>query len=507
VTFWGTAMLHWYDIFSKRSRLLFLPHGVPPGWRGLALVLAALATISLLVACAVGPDYVRPTAEAPDSYKEIGDWKQAEPQDHIVRGAWWEIFDNPELNTLEEQIDISNQNVAAAEAQFRQALALVQVARAGYFPTLTAGASATRALRSTNTGVGNPATSGTTINDYLAPLTASWAIDVWGRVRRQVEAGTASAQASAALLESVRLLTQAQLAQNYFQLRALDAQKKLLDETITAYQTNLKLTQNRYASGVASRADVLLAETQLKSTQAQAIDIGVQRAQLEHAIAVLLGKPASLLSMPVAPLSAVPPAIPVGVPSELLERRPDIATAERNMAAANAQIGVAKAAFFPTVTLNGAAGYESSELSNWLTWPSRFWSLGAGVSEAVFEGGLRRAQTAAARAAYDSTVASYRQTVLTAFQQVEDNLAALRILEGEAKVQQEAVKAAQQNVTVVTNQYKAGTTSYLAVIVVQTQALSNEITALAIQNRRMIAAVNLIQALGGGWNASELAGK
>jgi NodT family efflux transporter outer membrane factor (OMF) lipoprotein len=504
VTFWGTAMLHWYDIFSKRSRLLFHPHWVRPGRRGLALILAA-ATVSLLVACAVGPDYVRPAVEAPDSYKETGDWKQAEPKDHIVRGVWWEIFNNPELNALEEQVNISNQNVAAAEAQFRQALALVQVARAGYFPTLTAGASAARALRSGNAGVGNPGTSGTIINDYLAPLTASWAIDVWGRVRRQVEAGAAGAQASAALLESVRLLTQAQVAQNYFQLRTLDAQKKLLDETIIAYQTSLKLTQNRYASGVSSRADVLQAETLLKSTQAQAIDIGVQRAQLEHAIAVLLGKPASLFSIPVTPLSAVPPAIPVGVPSELLERRPDVATAERTMAAANAQIGVAKAAFFPTVTLNGTAGYESSDLSNWFTWPSRFWSLGAGVSEAVFEGGLRMAQTAAARAAYDATVASYRQTVLTAFQQVEDNLAALRILEGEAQVQEGAVLAARQSVAVALNQYKAGTVSYLAVVVLQVALQNNEITALAIQNRRMIAAVNLIQALGGGWSASELA--
>jgi NodT family efflux transporter outer membrane factor (OMF) lipoprotein len=453
----------------------------------------------------VGPDYVRPTAEAPSAYKEGEGWKQAEPQDHVIRGAWWEIFNNAELNALEEQVNISNQNVAAAEAQFRQALALVQVARAGYFPTLTAGASATRSLRSADAAGGNPSTSGATINDYLAPLTASWAIDVWGRVRRMVEAGTASAQASAALLESVRLLTQAQLAQNYFQLRTLDAQKKLLDDTTIAYQTSLKLTQNRYASGIASRADVLQAETLLKSTQAQAIDIGVQRAQLEHAIALLLGKPASLFSIPVVPLGALPPAVPVGVPSELLERRPDIAAAERNMAAANAQIGVAKAAFYPTVTLNGSAGFESSDLSNWLTWPSRFWSLGAGISEAVFEGGLRRAQTAAARAAYDVTVASYRQTVLTAFQQVEDNLAALRILEGEAQVQDGAVQAARQSVVVALNQYKAGTVNYLTVIVVQAQSLNNEITALAIQGRRMTAAVNLIQALGGGWSASELA--
>jgi NodT family efflux transporter outer membrane factor (OMF) lipoprotein len=472
--------------------------------RALATALIAAGIISFLTACTVGPNYVRPTAEAPVTYKEIGTWKQAEPGDHLVRGAWWEIFNNPELNGLEEQVSISNQNVAAAEAQFRQALALVQVARAGYFPTLTAGASASRALRSGDVGQSTFA-SGATINDYLAPLTASWALDVWGRVRRLVEAGKASAQASAALLESVRLLTQAQVAQNYFQLRTLDAQKKLLDETTIAYQTGLKLTQNRYTSGIASRADVLLAETQLKTTQAQAIDVGVQRAQLEHAIAMLLGKPASLFSIPVAPLTVVPPAIPVGVPSELLERRPDIATAERNMAAANAQIGVAKAAFYPTVTLNGSAGFESSDLSNWLTWPSRFWSLGTGISEAVFEGGLRWAQTAAARAAYDAAVASYRQTVLTAFQQVEDNLAALRILEGEAQVQDEAVQAARQSVAIALNQYKAGTVNYLNVIVVQAAALNNEITAVSIQSRRMTAAVLLIQALGGGWSASELA--
>ena len=501
-------MLQLYDGFFKRPRALFLLRLMHFTRLGLARVFAAALIFSIFASCAVGPDYVRPTAETPATYKEGEGWKQAEPKDHIIRGAWWEIFSNPELNALEDQINISNQNVVAAEAQFRQALALVQVARSAYFPTATAGASATRSLRSRDAlGTSSATSAGRTVNDYLAPLTASWAIDVWGRVRRQVESSRASAQASAATLESVRLLTQAQVAQNYFQLRTLDTQKKLLDETVIAYQTSLTLTQNRYASGVASRADVLQAETLLKSTQAQAIDIGVQRAQLEHAIAVLLGKPASTFSIPVAPLIAVPPAVPVGVPSELLERRPDIAVAERNMAAANAQIGVAKAAFFPTVTLNGSVGYESTDTSNWLTWPSRFWSLGAGVSEVIYEGGLRRAQTAAARAAYEATVASYRQTVLTAFQQVEDNLAALRILEGEAQVQDGAVQAARQSVTVALNQYKAGTASYLAVIVVQAQSLNNEITALSIQSRRLTAAVNLIQDLGGGWNAAELAEK
>ncbi len=502
-TLWENVMAHCHSKVSKRPKRSSLQHSCCLPGLGPGLILLAVGLICLLASCAVGPDYVRPKVETPAAYKESEGWKQAEPKDHLVRGAWWEIFNNTELNALEGQVNITNQNVAVAEAQFRQAQALVQVARAGYFPTLTAGAQATRSLRSGNLG-SSSTSSGATINDFLAPLSASWALDVWGRVRRLVEANTASAQASGDLLESVRLLTQAQVAQDYFQLRTLDAQKKLLDETVVAYQTSLKLTQNRYASGVASRADVLQAETLLKSTQAQSIDIGVQRAQLEHAIAVLLGKPASTFSIPVLPLTVLPPAVPVGVPSDLLERRPDVAAAERNMAAANAQIGVAKAAFFPTVTLNGSGGFESSDLSNWLTWPSRFWSLGAGISEAVFEGGLRKAQTAAARAAYDATVASYRQTVLAAFQQVEDNLAALRILEGEADVQQGAVQAARQSVTVALNQYKAGTVNYLTVIVVQAASLNNEITALTIQGRRMAAAVNLIQALGGGWSASEL---
>ena len=497
-------MVHWYKTLSEHSLQLFLSHRVRLERRALATVLIAACIISLLTACTVGPDYVRPTAEAPAAYKEGEGWKQAEPQDHVIRGAWWEIFDDPQLNSLEVQVNISSQNVAAAEAQFRQAIALVQVARAGYFPTVTAGASYTRASRSSTAGVGNPGTSGSTLDDYLLPISGSWSIDVWGRVRRLVEAGTASAQASAALIESVRLLTQAQLAQNYFQIRALDGQKKLLDETIIAFQKGLQLTQNRYASGIASRADVLLAETQLKTTQAQAIDIGVQRAQLEHAIALLVGTPASLFSIPVAPLNTVPPVIPVGVPSELLERRPDIAAAERNMAAANAQIGVAKAAYFPAVTLNAVTGYESGDLSKWLTWPSRFWSVGPAISETLFEGGLRRAQNEAARAAYDATVASYRQTVLAGFQQVEDNLAALRILEGEARVQEGAVQAARQSVAIALNQYKAGTVNYLNVIVIQAAALNNEITAVSIQSRRMTAAVFLIQALGGGWNASGL---
>jgi len=473
------------------------------GWTCRSMLVALAGALTLLTACTVGPNYVRPTAEVPGVYKEMEGWKVAQPKDHLVRGAWWEIFNDPQLNAFEEQANISNQSVMVAEAQFRQARALVQAARAAYFPTVTVGASFTRSRRSANVGGGTGATTGAT-SDYLLLADASWEPDLWGRVRRTVEASKASAQASAADLESTRLLVQAELAQNYFQLRTLDAQKQLLDTTVIAFQKSLELTKNRYAAGVASKGDVLLAETQLKTTQAQAIDIGVLRAQLEHAIALLVGRQASLFSIPVAPLGLVPPTIPVGIPSELLERRPDIAGAERRIAAANAQIGVAVAAYYPTVTLSASGGFESSNLSKWLTWPSRFWSVGPGVSETVFDGGLRRAQTAAARAAYDANVASYRETVLTGFQEVEDNLAALRILEEEAKVQEEAVSAARQALTVAINQYKAGTVNYLTVIVAQAAALNIETNELGILGRQMTAGVLLIKALGGGWDVSAL---
>ncbi len=454
----------------------------------------ATALIALTTACTVGPDYVRPTAETPAAYKETEGWKVAQPADEEIKGSWWEVFGDLQLNALEEQVNISNQNIAAAEAQFRQARALVQAARALFFPTVSAGASFTRSRSS----------AGTTSN-YLLTGDAVWEPDIWGKVRRTVEASEAGAQASAADLEAIRLSSGAELAQDYFQLRALDAQKQLLDRTVIAFQKTLDLTKNRYASGVASRADVLQAETQLKTTQAQAIDVGVQRAQLEHAIALLVGKPASVFSIAATPLSGtVPPPIPVGVPSELLERRPDIAAAERLVASANAQIGVAESAFYPTVTLSASGGFEASSLSKWLTWPSRFWSVGSSVAEIIFEGGLRKAQVEGARAAYDATVASYRQTVLTAFQEVEDNLAALRILEDEARAQDDAVKASQQSVTVTLNQYKSGVASYLNVLVAQTAELSNERTAIDILGRRMTAGVLLIKALGGGWNVSSL---
>jgi NodT family efflux transporter outer membrane factor (OMF) lipoprotein len=463
----------------------------------------------LLTACTVGPDYVRPTALVSAAYKEMQGWKVAQPRDNIIRGAWWEVFADPQLNALEAQVDVSNQNIAVAEAQFQQARALVREARASYFPTVTVGLGVTR-VRGVVSTTGDASqtngrgTSRGTATVYSLPIDVSWELDVWGRIRRTVESNQASAQASAADLASSRLSLQAELAQDYIQLRSLDAQKQLLDATVMAFTKGLELTQNRYASGVASRADVVQAETQLKTTQAQAIDIGVERAQLEHAIAVLIGTSPSNLSIPASPLTAEPPPIPVGVPSELLERRPDIAAAERRVAAANAQIGVAEAAFFPSITLGTSGGLDSTNLSEWLTWPMRFWSVGATLSETVFDGGFRRAQTDEARAAYDATVASYRQTVLTGFQEVEDNLAALRILADGAQVQDEAVKAAQESVTVTTNQYKAGTVNYLNVVAVQATALTNEITAVNILGRRATASVLLIKALGGGWNTSAL---
>ena len=473
--------------------------------------IVSLALASLLTGCSVGPDYVRPTVITPDAFRETAGWKLARPQEDTIRGSWWEIFGDPELNALEQRVSVSNQGLAVAEANYRQARALVQEARAAFFPTVTAGVGYRR-FRASQTA-GSSSASGLILNsggssgpasDFALPLDVSWELDLWGRIRRSVESSKAGAQASAGDLETALLSLQGELAQDYVQLRALDAQPQLLDATTAAFEKSLELTKNRYTSGVASRADVAQAEAQLKTTQAQAIDLGVQRAQLEHAIAVLIGQPPSELSLAPAPLTSPPPAIPVGVPSELLERRPDIAAAERRVAAANAQIGVAVAAFYPTVTLSAAGGLESSSLAQWFMWPSRFWSVGPSISQTVFDGGLRRAQTDQARAAYDATVAVYRQTVLGAFQSVEDNLAALRILEDEASVQDQAVQAAEESVALTTNQYKAGIVSYLNVITAQTIALTNQTTAVQIRGRRVTAAVLLVEALGGGWNAASL---
>lgn len=460
-----------------------------------------LAATALLAGCSVGPDYVRPAVDTPAAYKEAGNWKPALPRDDADRGKWWEVFEDPLLNQLQNQVDISNQNLAKAEAQFRQALALVQSARAGYFPSVTGGISTTRS-RASATTVAQPSAAPVSrgvVSNHNIPFQASWAPDVWGSISRAVEANEAGAQASAGDLEAARLSAHAALAQSYFQLRALDAQQLLLEDTIAAYGKSLKLVQNQYAAGIVAKADVVQAQTQIKTAQAQAIDIGAQRAPLEHAIALLAGKPPSELSIPRQPLKAAVPPAPAGLPSELLERRPDIAAAERRMAQANAQIGVATTAYFPSLTLSASGGYQSAAMVDWLTAPSRYWSFGTAIAQTLFDGGLRRAQTAQAIAAYDASVAAYRQTVLTGFQQVEDNLATLRILEQEAEVQGEAAKLAEQALALALNQYKAGTVNYLNVVVAQATALASQTTAVGILSRRMSASVQLVTALGGGW--------
>ena len=470
-----------------------------------------ICLIVFLGACGKGPKYRRPSVQVPGTYKEqppstykaMDGWKIAQPGDDTIRENWWEVFNDPQLNALEERVNISNQNIIMAEAQFRQARALIRANRAAYYPNITASSSVTRAHPSANSST-RQTTSASTINDFSLPVDFSYEADVWGRVRSNVAASQANAQASAADLETIRLSMHAELAADYSQLRALDALKQLLDSTVAAYEKALALTTNRYKGGIASAGDVAQAETQLETTRAQAIDIGVQRAQLEHAIALLVGAPASGFSIPPLEATPPPPEIPVGVPSELLERRPDIAGAERRVALANAQIGVAKAGFFPTLTLSGSFGFQSSRIMNWLSWPSRLWSVGPALAETLFDGGQRRALSEQARAAYDAAVASYRQTVLTGFQEVEDNLAALRILADEAEKQDAAVKAANRSLAISTNQYKAGIVSYLQVISTQTAALANQQIALDIWQRRMLASVLLIKALGGGWNASKL---
>jgi NodT family efflux transporter outer membrane factor (OMF) lipoprotein len=467
----------------------------------------AVLILSALSACAVGPDYVRPAAVKvmPPAFKEMSGWKVAQPGGGRIQGPWWKIYNDPLLNSLEEKVAISNQNVKMAEAQFRQARALVMAARSAYFPTIGIGASFTRSSpSSTTTSNFGRSVGRVNLSDYSLPVSASWEPDIWGKVRRSVESNRANAQASAADLAGAELSIQTELAQDYFQLRTLDAQKKLFDTSVSLYQQSLDLTTNRYNAGVASEADIAQADTLLKTTKAQAIDIGVQRAQLEHAVALLIGQPASSFSIPPLPIEAAPPMVPVGVPSELLERRPDVAAAERQMAAANAQIGVAEAAYYPSLTLSASGGFQSSSWSKWLTWPSRFWSFGPSVEWTIFDGGLRKAQTEEARAAYDANVASYRETTLVAFQEVEDNLAALKILEEEAAAEDEAVKAAQKSTSITTNQYKAGTASYLNVITSQTAELGNERTAINVLGQRLNASVLLIKALGGGWDASTL---
>jgi NodT family efflux transporter outer membrane factor (OMF) lipoprotein len=470
------------------------------------LCVDALLAVAVLFSggCALGPKYRTPAVEIPTAYKEAGDWEPAKPNDQNLGGNWWTIFKDSQLDALELQVNVSNQNLKEAEAQYQQARAALRYNRADYYPTVTAGASASRTNVSGNAPPPGSRSAGTTYNDFVLPFDFSYQADVWGRVRRTVESSREQAQASAADLATVNLSLHADLAIDYFQARSLDAQEQLLNSTVKQYEDALELNQSRYEGGLASEVEVQQAKTQLETTRALAIDVGVLRAQYEHAVAILIGKPPAEFSLPPLPLTAPPPAIPVSVPSELLERRPDIAAAERRVASANAQIGVAQSAYFPVISLTGGGGFESSSITTLLNGPSGLWSFGASAMGTIFDVGRRRALTDQARAAYEVQVAAYRESVLTGFQQVEDNLAALRILEIEAKVQDEAVMAAQSSLDLSNTRYSGGVTSYLEVTIAQSAALADEVTAVNILGRRMANTVLLIQALGGGWDRSTL---
>lgn len=465
-----------------------------------------LAACVLLNGCTVGPNYVRPSTPVPntDTYKEVGNWQPAAPADVTPRGSWWEVFQDATLNGLEDKIAVSNQNLKAAEAQYTQARAAVRFFRAGNFPVVSAQASAQRVQQSQNKALFSQGKEVVTYNDYQLPLDVSYEPYIWGQVRRQVESARAQAQASAADLATVNLSLNAELAMDYFELRGLDAEEQLLNNTVDAFQRSLQLTQDRFKGGLSSAVDVAQAQTQLETTRAQAIDVRIQRAAFEHAIAVLVGQPPSSFSLAFSPLAVPPPMIPPGLPSQLLERRPDIAAAERRVDAANAQIGVAKSAYYPDITLSASGGFETAAIGTLLSGPSALWAIGASAFGTIFEGGRRHAVTTEAQAAYEQTVATYRQTVLGAFQDVEDNLAAQRILQQEAVTQDGAVAAAQHSLQLSLNRYKGGVASYLEVTTAQSLALSDERAAADILTRRMVAGVLLIKALGGGWNTSSL---
>jgi NodT family efflux transporter outer membrane factor (OMF) lipoprotein len=467
---------------------------------------AALGTCS----CLVGPKYVAPTVATgaptykegtPVYFKEAPGWKQGTPQDAFTRGNWWEVFGDKQLNGLMQQIEPNNPTLAMAEANYRGARAAIRVTRSELYPTLTAGASLIGSGTSGPVGGGR---GGQAAYLTFPTVGATWEPDLWGAVRRAVEANVDTAQATEATLENTRLSLQSTLALDYFQLRGLDTQKQLLDTTVKAYEKALELTQNRYNQGIASQVDVAQAQTQLAQTQAQSTDTMVMRQQFEHAIAILIGKPPSELTVEFSPIVIDPPSIPGVLPSELLERRPDIASNERQVASANAQIGVQIAAYYPTLTLGASGGFEGTSLLNLFTWPARFWSIGPSISETILDFGKRRGLVEGAEANYDAAVATYRQTVLTAFQQVEDQLAALRILEEEAKQQADAVRYAERSLELANAQYQGGITTYLQVITAQETALQNEVTAVQLKTRRMTASVSLIQALGGGWDRSKL---
>ena len=473
----------------------------PQPFKPRGVMLPALLALMLL-GCKAGPDYVKPSAPVPEAYKETQNWKPAEPRDALPKGAWWEIYKDPVLNELMSQVSVSNQNIIAAEAQYRQAKALVSSAQAGLFPSITLEAAS---------GKGSTPSS----RFQSAGVAASWEPDLWGGIRRSVESNKASAQASAASLEAALLSTRSALAQSYFQLRIIDVQKQMYDDTVEAYKRSLKITENQFKMGVASQLDLSEAQTQLQSTEALAIDINVTRAQLEHAIAVLVGQSPSQFAIApekvefsmesnsykssISQILEHLPVVPTGLPAELLERRPDIASAERLMSAANARIGIARAAFFPTPMISATSGYQSAVLPNLISAPNKVWSVGPSLALALFDGGARIAASNQATAAYDQSVATYRQTVLSAFQNVEDNLVAVKYLESEIAKQSQAVISARRAARISLNQYKAGIVNYSTVVTNQVTQLNNERTLLTLENRQITAHINLITALGGNW--------
>jgi NodT family efflux transporter outer membrane factor (OMF) lipoprotein len=470
-----------------------------------------LPLVFLLAGCTVGPKYIKPNVpmtetykeDVPSSFKESDQWQPAHPADQTSRGNWWEIFGDEELNELEEQIAGSNQTLKIAEARFREARAAIRFNRASQFPTISTAPNASY-VKSSDFSPSFPSKiQEASKGDFVLPFDLSYELDLWGRVRRSVAAAREEAQATAADYETAKLSLEAEVALDYFELRSADAQKQLLDDTVKAYTDNVQLTLGRFKGGVAPKADVAQAQTQLDTTRVQDTDVTVQRAQFEHAIAILIGKPPAEFSLSTAPLNDQPPSTPIGLPSELLQRRPDIAAAERRVAEAIQQIGIARAAYFPTVSLGAAAGFESTHI-DLLEGPNAFWAVGPALAETLFDAGRRRATSESARANYDATVATYRQTSLTAFQGVEDNVAALRILENETQQQQEAVASSQESLQLFTNRYKGGVDAYLQVITAQTIELANERNAIDILRRRLDASVLLIKALGGGWDISNL---
>jgi NodT family efflux transporter outer membrane factor (OMF) lipoprotein len=469
------------------------------------IVIFSLACLAIFAGCSFAPKYAKPSVQTPAAFKEMtpaqsketDGWKTAEPKDDVLRGQWWEMFHEPELNAFESQVNVSNQTVAVALANFLAARAVVKQSRSQYFPAVTASPSVTESRQSSGSSP-----SASTSTEYSLPFDASWEPDFWGRIRNTVKANSLEAQAALADLENVQLTIQAEVAVDYFELRVLDAQKQLLDATALAYQESLKLTQIQQTTGLASGQDIAQAETQFEITSAQATDLGIQRAQLEHAIAILLGQPASSFSIATNSLTTKPVAIPFGIPSQLLERRPDIAAAERRVAEANAQIGVARAAYYPSITLSGSAGYQSTSIQNLFSGPGLVWSVGTTLAQTLFDGGLRKAVTEQSQAIYQGTVANYRQTVLTAFQEVEDNLSTLRIMSLEIQQQDAAVSSSQHYLTLANARYQSGLDIYLDVIAAQTTLLTNQRAALNLQMEQLTASVQLIKALGGGWEAS-----